>query len=1160
MDSSNDLNTSNHVSHDAWGPDDGDVIAAALAKRGSLDAAAGNGADGAPSPAASVQTTTPVAAARRRHHRLSLLPPAVAIPPSASPAAEVAASAVAEYSSVGAPSLGSQPAEAPVGPTSGSPVRALHLPAAVASAAASGGWISIPAATSTAATVSGASTSSTAPFPSSVPIDGPLVARVHMLPPPLRRAGSSHSLLNPARVIISGDTAPVVDAASSADHSATLPLATAAQPPVSSSPPASAAAAPHGNTGTALLLRRPYTAAARLRAGVSCGGSASLTAVADPSATTATSYSAAEALEEEGGNRDGCGGSTGSAPAPPASPPTAQRRSPAGAWVPRPPPGPPPPPFALPFGKRGVGAAAALARDGRAPTAARRSQSLRLREGAIDADDGNGDGTAGCSREHQQHFGERQLLSRRSDGIGHLRRSHSSAVVRGEGGSPHHQPQQQRRVIDPSMALLRLVCAECAAAGSALGAGAGVSAALTAACGVGHADCARTLLAAAAAGGATAAAEPPSGAPQVPVSPSLHVSLSRSGSSSSLLAALAAAHAVSSPPTVDTGAALRAAAAGGHEALLRQLLERGAHPLVADAAGVTPLAAACAGGHLLAAAALLEVAAPEAVAAVDAAGRTPLHAAVQAGSEPLVRVLVGYRADVGAVDAGGRPPLLYATSPGVAVALLEGGADPCASDASGQSALHLACGHGHADVLYALLAYDAVRARRVLNGREAGEGYTPLHTAAAWGHLDCAALLLSAGADPRAVTRSGHTPEQLAAGYGYAPCAAVLAAAAAAAATARVVADDGDATAPLSPLNASRPPAAGDDVDDCSSVGGGDAGDSVARSPRCGGYDADQSEPDVPRAFHHLARGSGSGGSTVALSCAASSAASSASRATTAASAGSLSQHEGGADDGGSHSVSGAGEALAAAAFGSGDGSHEYRIDYLAAARAYRAQQPYRDAARGQGTSRCCLCRGGTPAEEAALLLQPQGRRRAGPPPGTVTHAFLPCEHAAVCDRCIRVHGIGPVVATRSTSAVVSGAAAVGGGPTVPPLTRYGAGVDVTAAATAPGAQQRMRGSTAVAAESTLPPLVGACPLCDAAILAVVPAGRLDDPDAAAAVEEGRADMTGSGAPPPDARFRILFARAARQLRGWSSRRRASARWAGPPTRSLLGAAEWDRG
>jgi hypothetical protein len=169
--------------------------------------------------------------------------------------------------------------------------------------------------------------------------------------------------------------------------------------------------------------------------------------------------------------------------------------------------------------------------------------------------------------------------------------------------------------------------------------------------------------------------------------------------------------------------------------------------------------------------------------------------------------------------------------------------------------------------------------------------------------------------------------------------------------------------------------------------------------------------------------------------------------------------------------------------------------DYQAITAAYNAQKQFKDAARGAINMACVLCH-----------------------KNKVTRAFLPCEHASVCDACAEKNDIGPMR----------------------PLTLGG----------------KALGRGKVTSGHLVWDL---CPICLSNILAVVPCGTTQDPAIKGRVEAMMISVAGgSGAAEAvPARFRSLFARSARVLSDWALK---GDRSAGPPTKSALLASGWDGG
>ena len=95
------------------------------------------------------------------------------------------------------------------------------------------------------------------------------------------------------------------------------------------------------------------------------------------------------------------------------------------------------------------------------------------------------------------------------------------------------------------------------------------------------------------------------------------------------------------------------------------------------------------------------------------------------------------------------------------LAMIKQGADVNAPQGDGVTALHWAARHGDAELVTALVAAGATRARRRSFG-----SYTPLHLAAERGSAPIAKALLEAGAPVDARTNTGATPLMFAAAAG----------------------------------------------------------------------------------------------------------------------------------------------------------------------------------------------------------------------------------------------------------------------------------------------------------------------------------------------------------------------------------------------------------
>ncbi|MFH2079480.1 MAG: ankyrin repeat domain-containing protein [Pseudomonadota bacterium] len=232
--------------------------------------------------------------------------------------------------------------------------------------------------------------------------------------------------------------------------------------------------------------------------------------------------------------------------------------------------------------------------------------------------------------------------------------------------------------------------------------------------------------------------------------------------------------------------ALLRAAGGGHEAVVEQLLSRGADTRIAARTGATPLSAAISMRHvgvvdrLLRAGAEPDLPLPGEV--------TPLMLAAALGQPELISRLLAHGADPEARDAQGLSPLhcaaLHAFSSrdrqrvlALVDVLLLADVEPDAPNAAGQTPLLLLLGAraepGTAcdeDVLLAGL--ERLLAEGVALDAADQRGLTPLHLAAMHGLARVVQRLLREGADRNARDILGRTPHDLAVLRGFVDVAA----------------------------------------------------------------------------------------------------------------------------------------------------------------------------------------------------------------------------------------------------------------------------------------------------------------------------------------------------------------------------------------------------
>lgn len=211
--------------------------------------------------------------------------------------------------------------------------------------------------------------------------------------------------------------------------------------------------------------------------------------------------------------------------------------------------------------------------------------------------------------------------------------------------------------------------------------------------------------------------------------------------------------------------ALLHAAGAGHDNVVRLLLDRGADLEHADLKGDTALSKAVTGNHRRVVELLLERGArPD---PVGGSGVTPLTAAAFNGSERIVKRLLEAGADPAQMDASGKGPMIYASARGFAPivsALLEAGVDPNRAYGHNLTALMWAAGHPN-DVPEP----EGLEVVEMLVGRGASldpvddRGRSALMIAAGRDHPQIVRWLLEHGADPALRDKEGKTAADLAA-------------------------------------------------------------------------------------------------------------------------------------------------------------------------------------------------------------------------------------------------------------------------------------------------------------------------------------------------------------------------------------------------------------
>ena len=207
-------------------------------------------------------------------------------------------------------------------------------------------------------------------------------------------------------------------------------------------------------------------------------------------------------------------------------------------------------------------------------------------------------------------------------------------------------------------------------------------------------------------------------------------------------------------PELDS--ALRAACIHDSPELIGALAELGADLHCADDNGFTPLHIAAGANKGRACAELIRRGAD--AKAKTPAGLSPLHLAAVMNGFFAVPELCGCGTDL-KDDTGSAPAHLAAEHDSVLSlsALGKCGADFSATDPLGRTPLHRAALSGAAGAARELAEGEAAR-----TGARDSSGRTPLHCAADAGHWECAAVLLSLGADAAAADDNGDSALHLA--------------------------------------------------------------------------------------------------------------------------------------------------------------------------------------------------------------------------------------------------------------------------------------------------------------------------------------------------------------------------------------------------------------
>jgi len=136
----------------------------------------------------------------------------------------------------------------------------------------------------------------------------------------------------------------------------------------------------------------------------------------------------------------------------------------------------------------------------------------------------------------------------------------------------------------------------------------------------------------------------------------------------------------------------------------------------------------------------------------DEFGQTPLLLAVSRSDVACVTLLLDHGANPCVADLHGTPVLSLASDSVVVMKLLQAGANPKATDSTGETAVHRFVRQSLREPLEALLRHDAELVH--LECRWYGSGVTPLSLAMQCGHLSLAKRCIAMGADANARAES----------------------------------------------------------------------------------------------------------------------------------------------------------------------------------------------------------------------------------------------------------------------------------------------------------------------------------------------------------------------------------------------------------------------
>ncbi|GBO07023.1 Ankyrin-1 [Araneus ventricosus] len=145
--------------------------------------------------------------------------------------------------------------------------------------------------------------------------------------------------------------------------------------------------------------------------------------------------------------------------------------------------------------------------------------------------------------------------------------------------------------------------------------------------------------------------------------------------------------------------------------------------------------------------------------------KTPLHDAASEGAVEVVKILLEKKAKINARAVDGSTPLhlaVYSGHGNVVKVLIENGANVNIADYKNRTAIELAVAHGKLEIVKMLSELE-----RVSIHDKANDGFSLLHIAAQFGHLNIMKHLIQKGADIKSENDAGSKPIHVAAREGH---------------------------------------------------------------------------------------------------------------------------------------------------------------------------------------------------------------------------------------------------------------------------------------------------------------------------------------------------------------------------------------------------------